>query len=105
MVCVLVTLWIVVMQPCTIPIFSWITFTTGARQLVVQEAAVTMESLDGSYRPCEVFSTGVGEGHMRFELGYMRGKRHMFMEFLDGSYRPCTWVSVGFRMWHSWIGH
>ena len=42
MVCVLVTSWIVVMEPCLIPRFSWITFTTGAKQLVVQLAAVTI---------------------------------------------------------------
>lgn len=44
MVCVLVTLWMVVMQPCTMPSCSWMTLTTGARQLVVHEAAVTMWS-------------------------------------------------------------
>ena len=38
---VLVTSWIVVMTPWRIPIFSCTTFTTGARQFVVQEAAVT----------------------------------------------------------------
>ena len=41
MVWVLVTSWIVVMEPCRMPSPSWITFTTGARQLVVQLAAVT----------------------------------------------------------------
>ncbi len=41
MVWVLVTSWIVVIEPCRMPSPSWITFTTGARQLVVQEAAVT----------------------------------------------------------------
>lgn len=82
-VCVFVRLWAVVMQPCWMPIFSWITcgargvvlqrcprrtsgdhaerpaftkerfealgraFTTGARQLVVHEAAVTMWSTAG----------------------------------------------------------
>ena len=40
MVWVLVTSWIVVIEPCRMPIPSWITLTTGARQLVVQEAAV-----------------------------------------------------------------
>ena len=39
-VCVLVTLCIVVIDPCTMPIFSWSTFTTGAKQFVVQLAAV-----------------------------------------------------------------
>ncbi|MDT4873960.1 hypothetical protein FQZ97_1092330 [compost metagenome] len=32
----------VVIEPWRMPSFSWITLTTGARQLVVQEAAVTM---------------------------------------------------------------
>ncbi|MNO52151.1 hypothetical protein D3C76_425660 [compost metagenome] len=32
------------------PSFSWITLTTGARQLVVQEAAVTMRCCAGSNR-------------------------------------------------------
>ncbi len=41
MVWVLVTSWIVVIDPCRMPSESWITLTTGARQLVVQEAAVT----------------------------------------------------------------
>lgn len=48
-VCVLVRLWMVVMQPCLIPSFSCTTLTTGARQLVVQEAAVTMWSTSGRY--------------------------------------------------------
>mmetsp|Transcript_22242 Transcript_22242/g.48867 ORF Transcript_22242/g.48867 Transcript_22242/m.48867 type:complete len:316 (-) Transcript_22242:3-950(-) len=46
---VLVTLCTVVMQPCLIPRFSLMTLTTGARQFVVQEAAVTMWFLAGSY--------------------------------------------------------
>mmetsp|Transcript_41163 Transcript_41163/g.129298 ORF Transcript_41163/g.129298 Transcript_41163/m.129298 type:complete len:224 (-) Transcript_41163:113-784(-) len=37
-----VTLWTVVIIPFSIPIFSWMTFTTGARQLVVHDAAVQM---------------------------------------------------------------
>ena len=41
MVWVLVTSWIVVIEPWRMPSASWITFTTGARQFVVQEAAVT----------------------------------------------------------------
>ena len=41
MVWVLVTSWIVVIDPWRMPSASWITLTTGARQLVVQEAAVT----------------------------------------------------------------
>mmetsp|Transcript_54188 Transcript_54188/g.171969 ORF Transcript_54188/g.171969 Transcript_54188/m.171969 type:complete len:204 (+) Transcript_54188:211-822(+) len=61
-VCVLVTLWMVVMDPRTIPKHSFTTLTTGARQLVVQLAAVTMWSLDGSYwsslHPTTMFSTG-----------------------------------------------
>ena len=44
MVCVFVTLWMVVMDPRTMPRFFWTTATTGARQLVVHEAAVTMWS-------------------------------------------------------------
>ena len=48
MVCVLVTSWIVVIEPCRIPKVSWITFTTGARQFVVQEAAVTIRCAAGS---------------------------------------------------------
>ena len=88
-VCVLVMLWIVVMQPRTMPSFSWITcaanalppaarqlapgaartrwqrtLTTGARQFVVQDAAVTMWSTAGSYSawltPYTTFSTGCG---------------------------------------------
>ena len=39
---VLVMSWRVVIWPWRIPIPSWITLTTGARQLVVQEAAVRM---------------------------------------------------------------
>ena len=35
-------LWIVVIDPCFIPIFSSRTFTIGARQLVVQLAAVNI---------------------------------------------------------------
>ena len=37
---VLVTLWRVVIEPCSMPKLSCTTFTTGARQFVVQEAAV-----------------------------------------------------------------
>ncbi len=40
--------WMVVICPCRMPIFSCTTFTTGARQLVVQEAAVTMGCFDRS---------------------------------------------------------
>ena len=39
--CVLVTLWMVVILPCSIPIFSCTTLTMGARQFVVHDAAVT----------------------------------------------------------------
>ena len=39
-VCVPVTLWIVVMQQWVMPRVDFITFITGARQLVVQEALV-----------------------------------------------------------------
>jgi hypothetical protein len=47
-ICVFVTEWIVVMAPLTIRRFSWMTLTTGARQLVVHEAAVTTWSFAGS---------------------------------------------------------
>ena len=47
-VCVLVMSCNVVIEPCRIPIPSWSTFTTGARQLVVQDAAVTMSCTSGS---------------------------------------------------------
>jgi hypothetical protein len=45
---VLVMSWMVVMQPWTMPTCSCITLTTGARQLVVQEAAVTRRCSVGS---------------------------------------------------------
>lgn len=45
---VLVRLWIVVMQPCTMPSFSSMTLMTGAMQLVVHDAAVTMWSFEAS---------------------------------------------------------
>ena len=45
---VFVTLCTVVMAPWTIPSFSWMILTTGARQLVVHEAAVTMWSAAAS---------------------------------------------------------
>ena len=51
MVCVFVRLCIVVMQPWTMPSLLWMTLTTGARQLVVHEAAVTMWSSPGRYSP------------------------------------------------------
>ena len=38
----------VVIEPCLIPKFSWMTFTTGARQFVVQLAAVTILCRNGS---------------------------------------------------------
>ena len=47
---VLVGLWMVVICPCRMPRFSWTTFTTGARQFVVQDAAVTIRFFAGSYR-------------------------------------------------------
>jgi hypothetical protein len=37
-----VTLWMVVIMPFSIFSFSWMTLTTGARQLVVHDAAVTI---------------------------------------------------------------
>ena len=48
--CVFVMSWIVVITPCLMPIDSWITLTTGARQFVVQEAAVSRRCFAGSYR-------------------------------------------------------
>ena len=45
---VLVTSWMVVMTPRSMPMPSWSTFTTGARQLVVHDAAVTMRCTAGS---------------------------------------------------------
>ena len=48
MICVLVTSWIVVIEPCRMPSPSWITFATGARQFVVQLAAVTIRCAAGS---------------------------------------------------------
>jgi hypothetical protein len=47
---VLVMSWIVVMMPCLMPIDSWITLTTGARQFVVQEAAVSRRCVAGWYK-------------------------------------------------------
>ena len=41
---VLVGSWIVVIWPCRMPMASWITFTTGARQLVVQDALEMIRS-------------------------------------------------------------
>ena len=38
----------VVIEPWLIPIPSWITLTTGARQFVVHDAAVTIECARGS---------------------------------------------------------
>jgi hypothetical protein len=40
-VCVLVASCTVVIAPCSMPRPSWMTFTTGARQLVVQDALVS----------------------------------------------------------------
>jgi hypothetical protein len=45
---VLVGSWMVVIWPWRMPMFSCTTFTTGARQLVVHEAAVTMRCRAGS---------------------------------------------------------
>ena len=47
---VLVMSCTVVIMPCRMPMPSWMTLTTGARQLVVQEAAVRMRCRAGSYR-------------------------------------------------------
>ena len=58
---VLVGSWMVVIWPCLMPIASCTTLTTGARQLVVHDAAVTMRSLAGLYSvwlmPTTMFST------------------------------------------------
>src|SRR5690554_2348437 len=51
---VLVMSWMVVMEPWRMPRFSWITLTTGARQLVVQLAAVTIRCRAGPGRVEEV---------------------------------------------------
>jgi hypothetical protein len=45
---VLVGSWMVVIWPWRMPMASCTTFTTGARQLVVHEAAVTMRFFAGS---------------------------------------------------------
>ena len=45
---VLVGSWMVVIWPWRIPIASWTTLTTGARQLVVQDAAVSRVCRAGS---------------------------------------------------------
>ena len=47
-VCVFVALWTVVIEPWRMPISSCSTLTTGARQLVVQLAAVTTWCSSGS---------------------------------------------------------
>src|SRR5260370_41247586 len=47
---VLVGSWMVVIWPCSMPMASWITLTTGARQLVVHDAAVSSRWRPGSYR-------------------------------------------------------
>ena len=50
-ICVLVTLCTVVIEPCSMPSARWMTCTTGARQLVVHDAAVTMSCAAASYAP------------------------------------------------------
>ena len=45
---VLVGSWMVVICPWRMPMPSWTTFTTGARQLVVHDAAVSSRWLSGS---------------------------------------------------------
>ena len=40
-----------VIRPCSMPKVSFSTLATGARQLVVQEAADTTSCFAGSYRP------------------------------------------------------
>ncbi len=47
-VCVLVMSCSVVIEPRRIPMPSWITFTIGARQFVVHDAAVRMSCSAGS---------------------------------------------------------
>lgn len=47
---VLVMSWMVVIIPWRMPIFPWMTLTTGAGQLVVQEAAVSSWCSAGSLR-------------------------------------------------------
>ena len=47
-VCVFVTLCIVVIDPCLMPSDSCTTLTIGAKQFVVQEAAVTILCMFGS---------------------------------------------------------
>src|ERR1035441_8953848 len=49
----------VVIDPLRIPNFSWITFTTGPRQLVVQDALEMMLCLAGSYMASLTPSTSV----------------------------------------------
>jgi hypothetical protein len=46
--CVFVRSCSVVIEPWLIPIPSWMTLTTGARQFVVHEAAVTIACEPGS---------------------------------------------------------
>src|SRR5450755_1486860 len=41
--------WMVVIWPCLMPIDSWTTLTTGARQFVVHDAAVSRRWRLGSY--------------------------------------------------------
>ena len=66
MVCVLVMLWMVVIEPCLIPKDSCITFTIGAKQFVVHDAAVTISCRAGSYlssfTPYTILSAGSGHG-------------------------------------------
>src|ERR1017187_1736183 len=49
----------VVIDPLRMPKFSWTTFTTGPRQLVVQDALETMLCLAGSYMASLTPSTRV----------------------------------------------
>src|SRR5512135_1733735 len=46
---VLVGSWMVVIWPCLMPIDSWTTLTTGAKQLVVHDAAVSSRWRPGLY--------------------------------------------------------
>src|SRR4051794_8114457 len=57
---VAVAAWMVLMRPSTRPNLSLITFATGARQLVVQEALLTTSCLPASYLSWFTPITSVG---------------------------------------------
>lgn len=58
-VCVLVTQWMVVSMPRTMRSLSCTTLTSGARQFVVHEAAVTMLCCAASYSFCTARAAAV----------------------------------------------